>query len=221
MTPHQPTARVHGREIGRSTPLAAGHSALLVVDMQKAFCVPGQDPCHPEIGAGHHFHRRLAETVVPNQRRLVAAAREAGVEVVYTCIESLTADGRDRSVDHKLSGIHVPKGDPGGQVIDEIAPAADEIVLPKSSSGVFNSTAIDYVLRNLDVRFLVVFGALTDQCVDMAVRDAADRGYAVTAVSDACATHSEERHRQALRAFSGYCRIADTAQVLAELAALR
>ena len=52
-------------------------------------------------------------------------------------------------------------------------------MLPKTSSGVFNSTNIDYVLRNLGIRYLIVAGVVTDQCVDMAVRDAADRGYLV------------------------------------------
>ena len=93
----------------------------------------------------------------------------------------------------------------------------DEIILPKTSSGVFNSTNIDYVLRNLDIRFLIIFGVVTDQCVDMAVRDAADRGYLVTMVSDASATISEERHQNALEAFSGYCRILRTNEVLDEM----
>ena len=51
----------------------------------------------------------------------------------------------------------------------EVAPEEDDIVLPKTSSGVFNSTNIDYVLRNLGVRALIVSGCVTDQCVDMAV----------------------------------------------------
>ena len=58
---------------------------------------------------------------------------------------------------------------------------------------------------------------MTDQCVDMAVRDAADRGYLVTMVSDASATISEERHQNALEAFSGYCRILKTNEVLDEI----
>jgi nicotinamidase-related amidase len=67
------------------------------------------------------------------------AARAARIEVLYTLIESLTKDGRDRSLDHKLSDIHIPKGHPDARVIDDIAPVEDEIVLPKTSSGVFNS----------------------------------------------------------------------------------
>ncbi|KIQ56089.1 isochorismatase family cysteine hydrolase, partial [Pseudomonas fluorescens] len=132
-------------------------------------------------------------------------------------IESLTADGRDRSLDHKLSDMHLPKGSPEAQIIAELAPQENEIVLPKTSSGVFNSTNIDYVLRNLETRHLIVAGIVTDQCVDMAVRDAADRGYLVTLVEDACATYTEQRHLACLNAIKGYCWITDTATVLARL----
>ena len=58
-----------------------------------------------------------------------------------------------------------------GQPIKELTPIDNEIVLPKSSSGVFNSTNIDYVLKNMGIRYLIVSGVVTDQCVDMAVRD--------------------------------------------------
>ncbi len=105
-------------------------------------------------------------------------------------------------------------------MIDALEPTANEIVLPKTSSGVFNSTAIDYVLRNLGTRHLIVCGVVTDQCVDMAVRDAADRGYLVTLVEDACATHTLERHQACLEAIKGYCWISDTETVLQRIAAL-
>jgi len=59
--------------------------------------------------------------------------------VLYTVIENLTRDGRDRSLDYKISGFHVPKGSWDARVIDEIAPGEDEIVLPKTSSSVFIS----------------------------------------------------------------------------------
>jgi biuret amidohydrolase len=196
----------------RDTPYEPGATALLLVDMQRVWVEPD--------GAHEAFHRHLAQVVLPNQQRLLAAARDARIEVVHTLIRSLTSDGRDRSLDHKLSAIHVAPGDPRGDIIDPLAPRPDEIVLPKTSSGVFNSTTIDYVLRNLGVKFLVVAGIVTDQCVDMAVRDAADRGYYVTCVHDACATYTPERHEAALRAFGGYCWTADTATVAARLAAL-
>ena len=96
-----------------------------------------------------------------------------------------------------------------------LAPSGDEILVPKTLSGVFNSTNIDYLLRNLGISQLVVSGIMTDQCVDMTVRDAADRGYLVTCVSDACAAATPDRHASALAAFGGYCWIADTASVVA------
>ncbi len=210
---------VTGSLLRRDSPYERDATALLLVDMQRIWVEPGRDQAHPACG-GNHFHRRLAEIVVPNQVRLLGAARAAGVTVVHTLIRSLTRDGRDRSLDHKLSGIHVLPGAPEGDVIAPLAPWDDEIVLPKTSSGVFNSTNIDYVLRNLGVRFLIVAGIVTDQCVDMAVRDAADCGYFVTCVDDACATYTEERHRAALRAFGGYCWTTDTATVAARLEAL-
>jgi biuret amidohydrolase len=155
--------------------------------------------------------------VVPNATRLLQAARAARIEVVHTLIRSLTHDGRDRSLDHKLSDIHVPPDAPEGDIIAPLWPRPDEIVLPKTSSGVFNSTNLDYLLRNLGVRFLIVAGIVTDQCVDMAVRDGADRGYLVTCVHDACATHSAVRQAAALAAFGGYCWTADTATIVERL----
>jgi ureidoacrylate peracid hydrolase len=136
---------------------------------------------------------------------------------MYTVIESLTRDGRDRSLDYKITGFHVPKGSWDAKVLDAIAPADDEIVLAKTSSSVFISTNIDYVLRNLGVRQLALAGLLTDQCVESAVRDACDLGYLVTLVTDACATQSQERHDNTLRAIKGYCRQRTTEELLVEL----
>jgi ureidoacrylate peracid hydrolase len=67
------------------------------------------------------------------------------------------------------------------------------------------------------VRQLVIAGLVTDQCVESAVRDACDLGYLVTLVTDACATYSQERHDNTLRAIKGYCRQRTTAELLAEL----
>ena len=70
-----------------------------------------------------------------------------------------------------------------GQVIDCIQPIEDEIVIPKTSSSVFQSTNLDYILRCMGKKFLVFCGCLTDQCVDHAVRDACDLGYRVTLIA--------------------------------------
>ncbi|MHC8350205.1 cysteine hydrolase family protein [Pseudomonas sp. RT4P38] len=200
----------------RDLPFVTDHTALLLVDMQRAWLEPQFDP-HLNGPDAEYFLTRARLQVMPNQRRLLSAFRNAGQNVLHTIIESLTADGRDRSLDHKLSDMHLPKGSPQARIIDDLTPAENEIVLPKTSSGVFNSTNIDYVLRNLGTRHLIIAGIVTDQCVDMAVRDAADRGYLVTLVEDACATYTAERHQACLNAIKGYCWITDTQTVLGRL----
>ena len=214
MTPKTPTSR--------EVPLEIGSSALLFIDVQN-FSVRRDGGefkalADEEIAEkyGHYFERLGA--VIPNMQRLQAAFRSAGIEVLYTTIESLTKDGRDRSLDYKITGFLVPKGSWDGRVIDEIAPADDEIVLPKGSSSVFVSTHIDYLLRNLGVRQLVICGLVTDQCIESAVRDACDLGYLVTLVTDACSTYSAERHEDSLRAIRGYCRQVTTDALVAEVA---
>lgn len=199
-------------------PLDLGKTALLLVDMQRIWLEPGLDPDHSDWGADHYFYVETRERVIPNHKRLLAAARSAGVEVIHTIIQSLTEDGRDRSLDYKLTPIHVPPSLPEGLPPPELGPVGDEILLPKSSSGVFNSTNLDYLLKNIGIRHLLVAGILTDQCVDMAVRDGADRGYLVACVADACASPTAFRHENAIRAFGGYCWVTDTATIVERLA---
>ena len=180
-------------QLSREVEIDPAHAALLFVDVQNYNSGPdGGEYAHMDAGAREErfgwFFRTMQASAVPNMQRLQAACRAGGIEVMYTVIESLTQDGRDRSLDYKISGFNVPRGSWDGKVIDAIAPGADEIVLPKTSSSVFISTNIDYVLRNLGVRSLIVAGVLTDQCVDSTVRDACDLGYLVTVPTDACAT---------------------------------
>lgn len=201
----------HARQ-PRDRRLHPRETAVLVVDAQNSEIADDIRLTKPE------YHAAMRGRALPAMRRLIDGARGRGCEIVYTVIESLTRDGRDRSLDHKLSGIHVPRGSPLAQVIAEVAPGPDDIVLPKTSSGVFNSTNLDYVLRNLGIRNVIVAGFLTDQCVDMAVRDGADRGFYMVCAEDACATHSAERHVWALRLFGGYCRVQTVDEVLATFA---
>jgi len=179
-------------------------TAILLVDVQNS-----------EIDNEHKekipwYYQQIMEVCLPNMKRIIQVGRSLGVEIMYTTIESLTSDGRDRSLDHKLSNIFIPKNSYLGKVIDDVAPEQDDICLKKTSSGVFNSTNIDYILRNLGRNYLVIMGMLTDQCIDMAIRDAADKGYYVICINDACTTHTLQRHENALNAFKGYCTIMNT-----------
>ena len=211
--------------LSREIEIDAAHAALLFVDVQNYNCRrDGGEYAHLSAAEKEqqygYFFRAFEQHALPNMVRLQAAARRARIEVTYTVIESLTADGRDRSLDYKISGFNVPKGSVDAQPVRELAPTDDEIVFPKTSSSVFISTNIDYVLRNLGIRSLIIAGCLTDQCVDSAVRDACDLGYLVTVPTDACVTLSAERHDWSLRNNRGYCRQITTRELVAEIARL-
>ncbi|MGH6737118.1 MAG: cysteine hydrolase family protein [Methyloceanibacter sp.] len=195
-------------QLTRARPIRKGRAALLIIDVQNGTCGPGEETTRPE------FYRAAALRVIPNIAALLGAFRAAKLEVIYTIIENLTADGRDRSLDYKLSNLGFPKGSHEAQVVPEIAPLKDEIVLSKSSSSVFNSTNLDYLLRNMGIEDVFVAGYLTDQCIDHAVKDGADRGYYMTCVHDACAAETEVRHAAALQCFQGYCRMLSTEEAL-------
>jgi nicotinamidase-related amidase len=176
-----------------------GAMALLLVDLQQGTCGAAQPRPRPAFDAQFRAH------TLPAAQRALAAARGGKLEVIHTVIANLTADGRDRSLDYRRCGMGFPPGSHAAQVIPELAPLGDELVLPKSSSSPFSSTTLDYLLRNIGIRTLVVIGLLTDQCIDHTVKDAADRGYRVVCLTDACQAETPERHAAALECFQGYC----------------
>ena len=192
----------------RDRPIVRGRAALLVIDVQNGTLSAKDKSERPA------FYDAATARVVPNIGRLLAAFRAARLEVIYTAIEALTADKRDLSLDYKLSNMGFAKGSHDAQVLAEIAPGHDEIVLAKTSSSVFISTNLDYLLRNIGIEDVFVTGFLTDQCIDHAVKDGADLGYYVTCVHDACAAETEARHAAGLECFKGYCRMISTAEVL-------
>ena len=210
----------------RDVPVELPHTTLLFIDVQN-FCAVRNGTEFKDLSPEEFesqlgwFFGQMEGHVVANMQKLQAGCRAAGVEVMYTVIRNLTRDGRDRSLDYKITGFSVPPGSWEGEMIDALKPGDDEIVLPKTSSNVFVSTNIDYVLRNLGTKYLVISGIVTDQCVEGAVRDACDMGYLVTLVTDACTTYSDARHQNSLKAIKGYCRQRTTEEFLAEIAALK
>ncbi|GGI34139.1 MULTISPECIES: isochorismatase family cysteine hydrolase [Bradyrhizobium] len=190
-------------------PIDPQKTALLVVDLQNHEISEEEQRKYPE------YVDRVKHQIVPNVQRLLQAARSCGVEVMYTVIESLTKDGRDRSLCHRK--LVIPKGSWGAQVIPEIAPGEDDIVLPKTASGVFSSTILERVLRNMGIEEVIVVGVLTDQCIDMALRDGVDRSFHMICVTDCCAAYTEERHNYSLRMQYGAVRKVTTEEIVSEL----
>ena len=104
------------------------------------------------------------------------------------------------------------------EIVGQLEPRDGELVLEKNTSSAFNSTGIEWLLRNLGVTTLVVIGVATDMCVETTARDAADRGFDVIVVEDATLTYYEEHHRAALSGFARvFGQVWESGRVLAEL----
>jgi nicotinamidase-related amidase len=204
-------------------PLVPSKAALLIIDVQEYCCsTPSPD----------YYHQQALPRMLQNIQLLLPAFRKHrdessyGCEVIFTMIQAQTKDGRDISLDYKLSGTwfdNIPTIEtPHDEIfLETVRPdttsGKGDIVVPKTACSVFNSTNLQYLLRNLMVEQLIVCGQFTEQCVQSAVRDAADLGYFVTVVEDACAAQSLDRHTRGLQGVEGFSRILSTRQLLEEL----
>jgi len=202
-------------------------TALLCIDMQYLDAAPhygvfkDAEKSNVPGEAQRYYFDRLHQTVLPNVRRLQDAYRSHRLEVIHTRIQSLTMDGRDRGPQHKRLDLHAPPGSKEAEFIEVVAPLGDEIVINKTASGVFNSTNLAYVLRNLDITALVVVGVYTNECVSTAIRDACDLGFLVTLISDGCATVTPELQNATITAMKDrYAHVVTTDEALAELASI-
>lgn len=204
--------------------LGQHRTALLVIDLQYLDAARGHGVFAdversgvPAEAQGYYF-TRLAETVLPNVQRLQGAFRENALEVIHTRIQSLTQDGRDRGPSHKRLGLLAAPGSKEAEFLPEVAPQGDEIVINKTASGVFTSTNMEYVLRNLGITGLFVAGVYTNECVSTSIRDASDLGFYTTLIDDACATVTPQLHEATVRTLRDrYTRVLTTADALKEI----
>lgn len=200
----EPFAVKHEDNDGAPARCERWRRALLCIDLQDLGCREGYGVFenHRQAGVPEDAIRSylclIEETVVPNVGRLQECFRSLGDEVMHTRIQSLTADGRDRSLEHKRLGLHAPPGSRRAEFLPDVAPRADEVVLGKTASGVFVSTNIEYVLRNLCISELFVVGVYTNECVSSAVRSASDLGFEAVLVSDATAAITPQLHEATL-----------------------
>lgn len=209
---------------GQQTSLEKHNTALLCIDMQYLDAAPGYGVFASAESSGlpaeaqEYYFNRLEQTVLPNVRRLQEAFRTNRLEVIHTRIQSLTQDGRDRGPGHKRLGLHAAPGSKEAEFLPVIAPQGDEIVINKTASGVFTSTNIELMLRNLGVTGLYVVGVYSNECVSTAVRDACDLGFYVTLVSDGIATVTPELQEATETTMKDrYARLMTTEEALLEV----
>lgn len=200
-------------------------TALLVVDMQKAFVEPGAA-----------LEVETAGRLVPNLKTLISVCRGLDVPVVFTqyvfsesvpCLRgdpfgpqhlppvAGEATGYGRPSGNALMGTSGPNSP---DIIDALHPREDELIVKGRAYDKFYGTELDQALRSRDIRYLIVTGVLADVCVNATILSASTREYRVTAVTDGTATlwpHILEACFHIWR--RKFARLATTAEVVEEL----
>lgn len=207
------------------TRLDARHTALVLVDLQKA-SASRQHGLGAVLRADGEAERgvwrfdRIEQLVVPNVLRLLTAFRRHGGRVVHLALGSRTGDFLDVAPFLRDVAVRTDNrvGSRDHEFLDELRPFGTESVLVKTTANAFVSTDLDGWLSDRAVRTLVMVGVSTNTCVESAARDAVDRGYDCILVEDACAAANQELHDNTIAGFGRlFGRIASTTEVLDEL----
>ena len=197
--------------------LPPAESALLCIDVQNYGLAP--KPTSEEQARWAPFYRRMHETVIPNLRELQQTFRDHEIDVVHARIACLLEDGRDRSLSQKMPGwnnLLMPTSSAESQIIPELAPTGDEIVVTKTTDSALTGTNLRLVLANMGIRNVIVTGIYTDQCVSSTVRSLADESFNVIVVEDCCAAGTLELHQRELEIINMiYCHVLTNAELRA------
>jgi nicotinamidase-related amidase len=222
-----------GRYTIRQWEIEGRATALLLLDLQLGHVDPEQG-VGPRLWArfeqqARYYYNRLHQVVLPAVQELQTFFRQHALPIVYANSGLALPAGRDVAAWSWRAAATSPYGtgiplllDPGAserEPYPALAPRPDELLLVKQTLSPFNSTALDQYLRNMGVENLVLGGVLTSGAVDTTARTAADRGYNVIVVDEACAALSPEDHRDGT-AHASWFVVKSSASLLQELAPL-
>lgn len=207
--------------------LDPARAALIVIDMQRDFLEPGG------FGEALGNDVSLLAAAIGPCRAALDAARAAGMLVIHTR-EGHRADLSDappakvqRGAPSKRIGDPGPmgrilvRGEPGHEIVADLAPLPGEPVIDKPGKGAFYATELEPMLRHRGIDALLMAGVTTEVCVHTTLREANDRGFRCAVLADACASYFPEFHAMALRMVSAqggiFGWVTDTARLGAAL----
>ncbi len=205
--------------------LRANKTALLVIDLQYATAsrAKGLGEILQKQGkadtAKWRFDR-IEESVIPNTRKLLNYFRKKELKIIYITLGSEKDDYSDIPP-HALNLIKATnnvKGSKTHEILSEIKPLYNELVINKSTFDAFISTDLNNYLKELSIEFLVFCGVSTNTCIESTARNAADYGFNCVIAEDACGAPTEKLHRASLENYSRlFGRVALCREILLEL----
>ncbi|MBU5255870.1 cysteine hydrolase family protein [Tissierella praeacuta] len=198
-------------------------TALLIVDMQKVFVTrPFAENLNEtelvNLKRWEPFYDKIEEVVIPNNKKILERFRSKGMEVIFAKIQCHKKNGSDRSLVQKATGFNellLPIGSEEGEIISELAPIDDEIVITKTTDSAITGSNLRLILQNMGIDTVVVTGVFTDQCVSGTVRSLADESFNVWLIEDACMAATERIQQNELEILNNiYCHVINTDELL-------